>query len=299
MDHSTLNWISRLCPNLEELVLDNGLIKRKAAKQFARNVKGEKVRLEPTTVQKQVQPDEQDMSSPDCSLVHPRLLGESRLKPCLGPGYFLLKVSDCMLETCMLLSGVRVHEHRWEWVFIICIICCVNLFISNSLHFTHAKFNATFQCALRSLSKQAYNQLGVLIVIFQWLFSYTLKISGLRRLVLNFSVSISEASVKRILKNSPNLECLELTGNVLYLTGNCFQKCSDGLKVLKVANQNGLLPEHLQVKLQHLSNWDGRYVAILSTFYDHSLRLFWDRVHDSRVVRYAMDSMIMLSVFLC
>ena len=117
--------------------------------------------------------------------------------------------------------------------------------------------------------------------------------------MLNFSVSISEASVKRILKNSPNLECLELTGNVLYLTGNCFQKCSDGLKVLKVANQNGLLPEHLQVKLQHLSNWDGRYVAILSTFYDHSLRLFWDRVHDSRVVRYAMDSMIMLSVFLC
>ena len=154
MDHSTLNWISRLCPNLEELVLDNGLIKRKAAKQFARNVKGEKVRLEPTTVQKQVQPDEQDMSSPDCSLIHPRLLGQSRLKPCLGPGYFLLKVSDCMLETCMLLSGVRVHEHRWEWVFIICIICCVNLFISNSLHFTHAKFNATFQCALRSLSKQ-------------------------------------------------------------------------------------------------------------------------------------------------
>ena len=79
--------------------------------------------------------------------------------------------------------------------------------------------------------------------------------------MLNFSVSISEASVKRILKNSPNLECLELTGNVLYLTGNCFQKCSDGLKVLKVANQNGLLPEHLQVKLQHLSNWDGRYVS--------------------------------------
>ena len=28
------------------------------------------------------------------------------------PGYFLLQSSDCMLETCMLLAGMRVHEHR-------------------------------------------------------------------------------------------------------------------------------------------------------------------------------------------
>ena len=28
-----------------------------------------------------------------------RLLGRSRLKSCLGPGYFLMQSSDCMLET--------------------------------------------------------------------------------------------------------------------------------------------------------------------------------------------------------
>ena len=29
----------------------------------------------------------------------------------LATGYFLLQLSDCMMETCMLLTGVRVHEH--------------------------------------------------------------------------------------------------------------------------------------------------------------------------------------------
>ena len=29
------------------------------------------------------------------------LLGRRRFKPCLGPGYFLLQLSDCMLETCI------------------------------------------------------------------------------------------------------------------------------------------------------------------------------------------------------
>ena len=28
-----------------------------------------------------------------------------------GPAYFLLQLSNCMMETCMLLAGVRVHEH--------------------------------------------------------------------------------------------------------------------------------------------------------------------------------------------
>ena len=32
-------------------------------------------------------------------------------KPCLRPGYFLLWSSDCMMDTYMLLAGVRVHEH--------------------------------------------------------------------------------------------------------------------------------------------------------------------------------------------
>ena len=37
----------------------------------------------------------------------------SKFKPCLGPGYFLLQLSDCMMEACMLLAVVRVHEHWW------------------------------------------------------------------------------------------------------------------------------------------------------------------------------------------
>ena len=43
--------------------------------------------------------------------IHLRNLRQSRFKPCLGPGYFQKQLSDCMLETCMLLAGVRVHEH--------------------------------------------------------------------------------------------------------------------------------------------------------------------------------------------
>ena len=31
----------------------------------------------------------------------------------LEPGYFLLQLSNCMMETCMLLAGVSVHEHWW------------------------------------------------------------------------------------------------------------------------------------------------------------------------------------------
>ena len=46
-----------------------------------------------------------------CSPIHPRLLGRGRFKPCFEPGYFLLQLSNCMMETCMLLAGVRVHEH--------------------------------------------------------------------------------------------------------------------------------------------------------------------------------------------
>ena len=43
----------------------------------------------------------------------PRLHARGRFKPCLGPGYFLLRLSDCMMDTCMLLAVVRVHEHWW------------------------------------------------------------------------------------------------------------------------------------------------------------------------------------------
>ena len=38
-----------------------------------------------------------------CSPIHPRLLtGKVKFKPCQRPGYFLLQLSDCMMETCML-----------------------------------------------------------------------------------------------------------------------------------------------------------------------------------------------------
>ena len=48
---------------------------------------------------------DQELSTPACSPIHPRLLGQSRFKPCLGPSYFLLQSSDCVLEICMLLAG--------------------------------------------------------------------------------------------------------------------------------------------------------------------------------------------------
>ena len=35
-------------------------------------------------------------------------------KRCLRSGYFLLLLQDFMLGTCMLLAGVRVHEHWWR-----------------------------------------------------------------------------------------------------------------------------------------------------------------------------------------
>ena len=45
-------------------------------------------------------------------LVNERFEHETEIKPCLRPGfYFLLQSSDCMMETHMLLSGMRVHEH--------------------------------------------------------------------------------------------------------------------------------------------------------------------------------------------
>ena len=48
-----------------------------------------------------------------CSPIHPRLLMRVRFKPSFRPGYFLLQLSNCTMETCMLLVGVRVHEHWW------------------------------------------------------------------------------------------------------------------------------------------------------------------------------------------
>ena len=51
------------------------------------------------------------MLAPYLLPIHPRLLGKGRFKPCFKPGYFLLQLSNCMMETCMLLAGVRVHEH--------------------------------------------------------------------------------------------------------------------------------------------------------------------------------------------
>ena len=48
---------------------------------------------------------DQDMLAPDL-LPHP-----PQTSSCFEPGYFLLQLSNCMMETCMLLAGVRVQEH--------------------------------------------------------------------------------------------------------------------------------------------------------------------------------------------
>ena len=45
MDFNILNWIGRLCPNIEELQLDNGHMNRRSVKEFARKVKGNKTCL--------------------------------------------------------------------------------------------------------------------------------------------------------------------------------------------------------------------------------------------------------------
>ena len=37
-----------------------------------------------------------------------------KFKPCFRAGYFLLQLSEYMMGTCMLLAGVRVHEHLWH-----------------------------------------------------------------------------------------------------------------------------------------------------------------------------------------
>ena len=46
LNYNILNLIARFCPNLEELVLDNGIVRRKSAKEFARKVKGAWVRVQ-------------------------------------------------------------------------------------------------------------------------------------------------------------------------------------------------------------------------------------------------------------
>ena len=52
--------------------------------------------------------NDQDILAPDCSSIHFRLLRQSKFKPCIWPGYFLLQSSDLMYY-CWLEWGV--HEH--------------------------------------------------------------------------------------------------------------------------------------------------------------------------------------------
>ena len=51
---------------------------------------------------------DQDMLAPDCSPIHPRLLGPGRFKHCLRLGYLLLQLSDSTFESCLLLAGLSV-----------------------------------------------------------------------------------------------------------------------------------------------------------------------------------------------
>ena len=53
---------------------------------------------------------DQDMLATDLIPHPPQTLGQGKLHY-YRPGYFLLQSSDCMMETYMLLVGVRVHEH--------------------------------------------------------------------------------------------------------------------------------------------------------------------------------------------
>ena len=75
-----------------------------------------------------------------------------------------------------------------------------------------------------------------------------LSFPGLRKLKLEMSVIISDASVKRILKNSPRLEVLELTSTVMNITGDCLEKFSgEHLRVLKLSHLSKLEPGKLEV----------------------------------------------------
>ena len=55
---------------------------------------------------------DQDMFASDL-VPHPPqdFLGKIGLDLALRSGYFLLQLTDWMLEICVLLAGVRVHEH--------------------------------------------------------------------------------------------------------------------------------------------------------------------------------------------
>ena len=44
--------------------------------------------------------------------IYLRLLGQSKIQPCLGHGFFLLWLKDCLLEACMLMGEVRIQELR-------------------------------------------------------------------------------------------------------------------------------------------------------------------------------------------
>ena len=50
-----------------------------------------------------------DMLTPEMLPHSPQASWQGRFKPCLGPDYFLLQLSDCMMETCVLLAVVRAH----------------------------------------------------------------------------------------------------------------------------------------------------------------------------------------------
>ena len=73
-----------------------------------------------------LRPNQLKMKTLQTSSSGVRLFGQGWFKPWLRPLCFLLQSSGCMMETCMLLTVVRVHEHwwphwkpsGWEWSFI-------------------------------------------------------------------------------------------------------------------------------------------------------------------------------------
>lgn len=80
------------------------------------------------------------------------------------------------------------------------------------------------------------------------------KIKGLRKLVFKSDIIISDASIKKILKHSPNLEYFELTVNKLKITGSFFNKCNNNLKVIKIVNENEIYPIYLKSFFERAKN---------------------------------------------
>ena len=73
---------------------------------------------------------DQDMLASYCSPIHPRLLWQGRFKPFHRPGYFLLRLVVCIVETCMLFAGERGYWSFLKKKLLFCFLCHKQLTIA-------------------------------------------------------------------------------------------------------------------------------------------------------------------------